>query len=172
MRASKYLAAVLFMALVVVMSSGFAVAGPDGNAAPGGNAAEKATGSGTWTNGQGLDFYAEFNAHEAAGKRAAKGRLLQSLVSGEGGFVVDVDTVTVYDGHACFGGYTTDAWGEFANRLNQYRWTVVADGGEPGDDYLRGGWTGTSQPSWCTDGNTAANKPFSSGNVQIHYRSS
>jgi hypothetical protein len=161
-RASKYLTMILAIASMTVLMSGLAVAKP----ASGGHSADKATGSGTWTNGGGVDFYAQFNAHEAAGNRDAKGYLFQNRLDGDGGFTVDVDTVNVYATYACFGGVTTSGWGEYANRVGSYRWTVVVDGGEPGEDFLRGGWTGT--PSFCDPADTAGNQSFSSGNVQVH----
>lgn len=138
-----------------------------------GGSADKATGSGDWINGQGLDFYAEFNAHEGKDGRPAKGSLYQNLDDGTGGFTVEVDAVMVFDGYACFGGNTDSAWGTYASHLNEYRWTTVVDGGsgltETGDDYLRGGWVGTSAPSWCLNGDTASNNAWYGGNVQIHY---
>ncbi|MDP3984215.1 MAG: hypothetical protein Q8Q52_04315 [Acidimicrobiia bacterium] len=137
-----------------------------------GGAADKATGSGFWTNSQGINFYAEFNAHEAKDARPAKGSLFQERVDGAGGFIVDVDSVSIiFETHACFGGITTSAWGTYAFRAGQYRWTTVVDGGEPAIDYLRGGWTGSAEagatPDWCLAGDIAGNDAWSGGNVQI-----
>jgi hypothetical protein len=134
-----------------------------------GGPANMATGSGYWTNGQGLDFYAEFNAHEAMDNRSAKGYLLQVLVDGTGGFTVNVDSVQVYETYACFGGTTDSAWGTYASRAGQYRWTMVKDGGEPSvADYLRGSWE-VSKPAYCSGGNPGTNEAWSGGNVQMHY---
>ena len=138
-----------------------------------GGSADKATGSGYWTNGGGDDFYAEFNVHEARDGRAAKGSLTQDRVDGLGGFVVDVTQVYVSaDGlSVCFGGNTTDAWGEYAHQLNVFRWTTVVDGGEGSTDnsgdFLRGAWI-PGGPVWCTQGDTSTNEAWSGGNVQIH----
>lgn len=134
---------------------------------------DKATGNGSWINGGGLDFHAEFNAHAAVGNHEAKGSLYQNLKDGSGGFTVDVDTVIVGDGHACFGGITDSAWGVYGFREGQYRWTTVVDGGsgedETGADFLRGGWVGPSAPTWCTSGDPANNDSWYLGNVQVHF---
>lgn len=135
---------------------------------------DKATGSGSWINGGGLDFYAEFSAHAKEGNREAKGSLYQSLNEGFGGFTVSVDTVIVDDDRACFGGITDSAWGMYESREGQYRWTTVVDGGagedERGADYLRGGWANpSSPPAWCIFGITANNEEWYGGNVQIHF---
>jgi hypothetical protein len=134
-----------------------------------GGPANKATGSGMWTNGQGYTFTADFNAHEAYNGRPAKGWLVQTRVDGGGSFAVVVDQVDVHPNYACFGGVTTEATGAYADRLNKYRWTMVIDGGEgvdSGGDYLQGRWG--SRPGYCNTG-TSTNYPFSGGNVQIHY---
>lgn len=164
MRTSKWMSVSIYMLAVVVMSAGVAFAGP------GKGPAAKATGSGSWTNSSGQDFYAEFAAHESHSGRPAKGHLLQERVDGVyGGFEVTVDNVTVSGEYACFGGFTTAAWGTYANRLNQYRWTMVKDGGEGGTarDYLRGEWV-KAQPGFCSSGNQGGNQAWSAGNVQIH----
>lgn len=171
MRTSKLISLTVFVTAVIVISAGSAQAGPPADPGSNGNGpAAKATGSGYWTNGGGDDFYAEFEAHEAKGNRAAKGSLHQKRVDGVfGGFIVEVDVVTVHDGYACFGGVTTEAWGAYENRLDQVRWTLVEDGGEgpEAEDFLRGSWT-NSAPSFCTTGDEGGNLPWSDGNVQIH----
>lgn len=171
MRTSKLMSLTVFATAVILISAGSAIAGPPTDPGSNGNGpAAMATGSGYWTNSAGADFYAEFEAHEAKSNRPAKGSLLQKRVDGVvGGFIVEVDTVTVYEDHACFAGVTTEAWGVYESRLGQVRWTMVEDGGEGvgAEDFLRGEWT-VSEPSFCTNGNAGGNHPWSAGNVQIH----
>lgn len=135
--------------------------------------ASKATGSGTWTNRAEQEFYAKFNAHEPQDNRPAKGWLFQTLTENNpdpGSFMVEVDQVYVYEGYACFGGNTVEASGIYSNRVGQYRWTLVIDGGEGVDamDYLRGSWaSSSSMPDYCASQDAGVNL-FTSGNVQIH----
>ena len=133
-----------------------------------GGPTDKATGSGYWTNSAELDFYGEFNAHEAFDNRAAKGALLQQLTDGSSGFTVDVTGVVVGDGYACFWGITDSAWGVWASRLGQLRWTYVVDNGEPGVgvDLFEGAWS--SVPASCAGGTETGSNTFTGGNVQIH----
>lgn len=140
---------------------------------------DKATGSGTWTNVGGAVRTVDFNAHEPRDGKPAKGTLVQAAADGSFSFTVDVDDVTVYEdlGYACFGGYITAATGTAINRIGDYRWTMVKDGGEGADaeDYLQGRSSSEfpfagpgNPPGFCLNGNPGANEAFSGGNVQIH----
>lgn len=155
-------AATLLAALLVALAAPASAGGP----------ADKATGSGNWINGQNDDFSAEFDAHEAVDNRPAKGSLSQQRADGQGGFEVDVDTVNVFADYACFGGTTVDAWGIYGDRDGEYRWTLVADGGEgtsSAGDYLRGTWdSANTEPGFCTSNDPGGNEAWYGGNVQIH----
>lgn len=136
---------------------------------------DKMTGSGSWINGLGENMYANFNAHEAAGKRTVKGSHYQE---GEGGsFSADVDIadITVGAGRACYGGIVTEATGAWSWYLGKRVWVTVLDGGdaqdEVGSDTLQAGIfpaDRTSPPAFCSLSYVGSNQPFYEGNIQLH----
>jgi hypothetical protein len=157
--------------MVVAVSLLMAMAIP----AAAGGPADKATGSVYWENRTGVEFYAEFDAHEGLDGRPAKGYLLQERVDGLGGFTVAVTDVVVGERlgkkFACFGGFTEDAWGVLSFAQGLYRWTIVVDGGEPGVgvDGIKGNFLlGPPLPGPCISG-SAARWYSTGGNVQVHF---
>jgi hypothetical protein len=155
-------------ALVAITASATAMAG----------ATDKATGSGEWTNANGVSQYAEFNAHEALDNRPAKGHHYQETsLNGGGTLSLDVDEVYVYteSGRACYGGIAYSATGSLSAFQDRRWYVAVADGGAAGDetgmDKLRAGVVAsgvTAPPSWCLNGDFGGNEFWSEGNVQIH----
>ena len=155
---SRYLVVLLVVGMIVALAAPAFAGGP----------ANKATGSGYWTNAANDTFYGEFSAHAAMDGRLAKGYLYQDRGDGSW-FSVDVTEVYVGPNWACFAGNTVDAGGDYAGKVGQNRWTFVYDGGEPGIgvDLFKGSWGATS--SACKGGTVSTDNDFDGGNVQIHW---
>jgi hypothetical protein len=137
-----------------------------------GGPTDKATGDMDWVR-NGSHRSAVFNAHEQMDNRPAKGQVTQYAYDSSGAvatyFVIDVDTVEVYDDWACFGGYAVDASPGYPY-LGAYRVSIAIDGGEPGYgvDYF-GGWFNADMDDCGAIKAAAMSQNWAvEGNVQIH----